>query len=116
MKTLIAAVAFAAVIAAPAFAQSTYGSPNRVSATPGPISASPSHTRGGSRMRESRSYGSVAWTWKGASAAPATARSAYAFAPANARSRGVASVPIYAGTYKRPNVSPASPSFGGNGY
>src|SRR5262245_21522565 len=32
---------------------------DRASFIPGPSSASPSHTRGGSRMRESRTYGSV---------------------------------------------------------
>src|SRR5580693_3836492 len=35
------------------------GFPNRASSTPGPTSASPSNTQGGSRMRESRTYGSV---------------------------------------------------------
>src|SRR6266700_5599760 len=35
------------------------GSPSQMSFTPGPGSASPSATRGGSRMRESRTYGSV---------------------------------------------------------
>ena len=34
-------------------------SPDPVSFTPGPATASPSNTRGGSRMRESRPYGSV---------------------------------------------------------
>ena len=37
----------------------TTGSPNRRSVIPGPALASPSNTRGGSRMRESRTYGSV---------------------------------------------------------
>src|SRR6516165_4803760 len=36
----------------------TSGSPNRVSSILGRISASPLHTRGGSRMRESCMYGS----------------------------------------------------------
>src|SRR6266480_3313218 len=36
-----------------------HGSPNRTSCIPGRKHASPSYTRGGSRMRESRSYGSV---------------------------------------------------------
>jgi hypothetical protein len=81
MKTLIAAAAFAAVIAAPAFAQSTN-----------------------------------TWAWKGASAAPASAGSAYASALSKRRAGVVVSGPIYFGTYKRPNASPASPSFGSNGY
>ena len=37
----------------------TTGFPNRESFIPGQASASPSNTRGGSRMRESRTYGSV---------------------------------------------------------
>jgi hypothetical protein len=40
-------------------AWSTTGFPSRPSFIPGPASASPSDTRGGSRMRESRTYGSV---------------------------------------------------------
>src|SRR5262247_3216847 len=36
-----------------------HGFQNRSSSTPGLAIASPSHTRGGSRMRESRTYGSV---------------------------------------------------------
>ena len=37
----------------------TTGSRNRESFTLGPASALPSNTQGGSRMRESRTYGSV---------------------------------------------------------
>jgi membrane protein implicated in regulation of membrane protease activity len=86
MKTLIAAVAFAAMLGAPAFAQSTSG-----------------------------------WAWKGASAAPASATSAYAFAPfagrrdARSARRGdlsVRRVVLARRNYAREcNVSPASPFY-----
>ena len=72
MKTLIAAVAFAMALAAPAFAQSVN-----------------------------------AWGWKGGLAAPASAKSAYAAAPFNAR-RGTLSGLTYA---RNCNISPASPSY-----
>ena len=78
MKTLIAAVAFAAAFAAPAFAQSVN-----------------------------------TWGWKGALAAPASAKSAYAAAFNNRRGalserRGA----LWGRTYAREcNVSPASPSY-----
>jgi len=72
MKTLIAAVAFAAVFAAPAFAQSVH-----------------------------------AWGWKGALAAPASAKSAYAAASFNGR-RGAPAGLTYA---RNCNISPASPSY-----
>jgi len=77
MKTLIIAVAFATVAAAPAFARS----------------ANP-------------------WSWKGASGAPATATSAYAYGgPLNGRSRGV----LADRTYPRNcNISPASPAYRSN--
>jgi hypothetical protein len=81
MKTLIAAVAFAAILGAPAFAQSTAAS-----------------------------------TWKGASAAPAGAKSAYAAAFNNrpgalSDRRTALSGRIYA---RDCNVSPASPSYRAN--
>jgi hypothetical protein len=78
MKALIAAVAFAAVFAAPLFAQSVN-----------------------------------AWGWKGALAAPASAKSAYAAAFNNRRGvlsdrRGA----LPGRTYARDcNVSPASPFY-----
>jgi hypothetical protein len=78
MKTLIAAVAFATVFAAPVFAQSVN-----------------------------------AWGWKGAVAAPASAKSAYAAASNNRRgARSDRSGALSGRTYARNcNVSPASPSY-----
>jgi hypothetical protein len=79
MKTLIAAVAFAMALAAPAFAQSVH-----------------------------------AWGWKGALAAPASAKSAYAAASFNGRRgapagrRGALAGLTYA---RNCNISPASPSY-----
>ena len=86
MKTLIAAVAFAMALAAPAFAQSVH-----------------------------------AWGWKGALAAPASAKSAYAAASFNGRRgaltgrrgaltrrRGAPAGLTYA---RNCNISPASPSY-----
>jgi len=79
MKTLMAAVAFATVFAAPVFAQSVN-----------------------------------AWGWKGAVAAPASAKSAYAAAPFNGR-RGALPARRAAPsglTYARNcNISPASLSY-----
>ena len=78
MKTLIAAVAFAMALAAPAFAQSVH-----------------------------------AWGWKGAVAAPASAKSAYAASFNNRRGtlsnrRGA----LLGRTYAREcNISPASPLY-----
>jgi hypothetical protein len=75
MKTLIAAVAFAAVFAAPVLAQ--------------PANA---------------------WGWKGALAAPASAKSAYASFNGPRRSAG--RIALSGRTYVREcNVSPASPSY-----
>ncbi len=56
------------------------------------------------------------WAWKGASAAPADATSAYTAYAASPSRRGrvVVSEPGYAGGYK--HVSPASPSLGSSGY
>ena len=82
MKTLIAAVAFATVFAAPAFAQSVH-----------------------------------AWGWKGALDAPASAKSAYAAAPFNARRgalparRGALRVSRTCSMPCNCNVSPGSPSY-----
>ena len=86
MKALIAAVAFAMALAAPAFAQSVN-----------------------------------AWGWKGALAASASTKSAYAAAPFNSRAgalparRGALSArrgTLSGLTYARNcNISPASPSY-----
>jgi hypothetical protein len=73
MKTLMAAVAFATVFAAPAFAQSVH-----------------------------------AWGWKGALDAPASAKSAYAAAPFNAR-RGA--LPARRGALRDLAYAPTIPSW-----
>jgi hypothetical protein len=58
------------------------------------------------------------WAWKGASAAPADATSAYTAYAASPSRRGrvVVSEPGYAGAYKPFTASPASRSPGNNGY
>jgi hypothetical protein len=82
MKTLIAAVAFAMALAAPAFAQSVNS-----------------------------------WGWKGALAAPASAKSAYAAASFNGRRgalagrRGALRVSSTCSMPCNCNVSPGSPSY-----
>ena len=75
MKALIAAVAFAMALAAPAFAQSVN-----------------------------------AWGWKGALAAPASAKSAYAAASFNGR-RGALRASSTCSMPCNCNVSPGSPSY-----